>query len=276
MRSVLRVAGTLARGQSRWSSEPSHSDLVKERFGSRADRYVQSDLHAKGEDLQLMADAVASIGDSAAQVLDLGCGGGHASFSVAPLVGQVTAFDLSEEMLASVTDEAARRGLRNVTTKQGSVDGLPFADGSFDCLVSRYSAHHWEHFQKALFEAQRVLKPGGTFVVIDVTSSDDPLLDTWLQTIETIRDPSHVRDHTVAEWHRGLSVAGFEVRLTRVLPLHIDFPSWIVRMQTPEAHAATIRDLLRDAPLRVREHFQVPTDGSSHAFRNVFLVARKC
>ncbi|KAJ9464859.1 hypothetical protein DIPPA_26424 [Diplonema papillatum] len=98
----------LARGQSRGGSE-SHSDLVKERFGSRADRYVQSDLHAKSEDLQLMADAVASIGDSAAQVLDLGCGGGHASFSVAPLVGQVTAFDVSEEMLAWSRPDSSRQ-----------------------------------------------------------------------------------------------------------------------------------------------------------------------
>ena len=63
------------------------------------------------------------------------------------------------EMLEVVAQSASERGLRNIKTQQGVAESLPFADGSFDYIFSRYSAHHWHDLDAGLREVTRVLKP---------------------------------------------------------------------------------------------------------------------
>src|SRR6185312_9616816 len=106
-----------------------HESLVADQFGSRAAAYVASAVHAQGEDLRQLAELVRA--KKSARVLDLGCGGGHVSFNVAPHAGEVVAYDLSPAMLEAVAQEAARRGLGAIVTRQGAVEALPFADSSF-------------------------------------------------------------------------------------------------------------------------------------------------
>ena len=74
--------------------------LVARQFSPRAAAYVQSAVHAQGEDLAELADFARR--NTFARALDLGCGGGHVSFAIAPHVGEVVAYDLSDEMLAAV------------------------------------------------------------------------------------------------------------------------------------------------------------------------------
>jgi SAM-dependent methyltransferase len=115
----------------------SQEALVGSQFGARATAYLGSAVHAQGADLQALADLVR--GDSEARVLDLGCGAGHVGFHVAPHVGEVVACDLSPEMLEVVAHSASERGLHNIRTQQGVAEELPFAEGSFDYVFSRFS-----------------------------------------------------------------------------------------------------------------------------------------
>jgi Methylase involved in ubiquinone/menaquinone biosynthesis len=234
--------------------------LAASQFGPRAHAYVTSAVHAAGEDLDaLRAFAAAKAFD---RVLDLGCGGGHVSFALAPLAGSVTAYDLSDAMLTAVSAEAAARGLTNITTRQGKAEALPFDSASADFIATRYSAHHWLDVPRALQEMHRVLKPGGALMVMDCVAPDDVRADTFIQSIEMLRDPSHVRDYGVAEWVAMLAAAGFSVRETVRRRIHIGFESWIARMQTPPVQAAAIQALTGAMPPAVREYFAVETDGS--------------
>src|SRR5699024_6050348 len=104
---------------------------------------------------------------AARPVLDLGCGGGHVSYAMAPHAGEVVAYDLSADMLAVVAGAAQDRGLKNIRTVEGRVESLPFPDGQFSLIASRYSAHHWSDPAAALAEAARVLAPGGVLCIID-------------------------------------------------------------------------------------------------------------
>jgi ubiquinone/menaquinone biosynthesis C-methylase UbiE len=148
-------------------------------------------------------------GHGAARVLDLGCGGGHVSYRAAPHVAKVVAYDLSADMLAAVRHAAAERGLGNIATQAGAAEDVPFPDRSFDFVLSRYSAHHWQDFARGLREARRVLKPGGRAVFADSISPGALLLDTFLQSVELLRDPSHVRSYSRKEWEEALRAAGF-------------------------------------------------------------------
>lgn len=241
-------------------NNPRHDDNVVANFGARATAYLGSSVHASGEDLQQIA--ALAHGRSDAQVLDLGCGAGHVSFQVAPHVARVVAIDLSAAMLATVAEGARVRGLDNIAVQQASVAALPFAGASIDMVMSRFSAHHWHDIGAGLREARRVLRPGGLLTIADVVGPAHPLADTHLQAVELLRDTSHVRDYSMAEWSALLAAAGFSLTGVTTRRLRLEFASWIARMATPPHMVAAVRALQAAAPADVRTHFAIEDDGS--------------
>lgn len=249
-----------------------HGDLVEENFGTQAKAYVQSALHAAGEDLALFEKILGEYPD--AKLLDVGTGGGHVSYLAARCVKEVTAYDLSEKMLAAVKEEAVKRGLANIVTRQGVAEHLPFEDGTFDVVASRYSAHHWRDVGMGLREISRVLKPGGLLVMMDTASPGEPVRDIFMQTVEFLRDMSHVRAYSPGEWLGFVSNAAFRVNELLTLRIRYDFTSWVTRMRTPEHHVTAIREVLKTAPEEVRTYFQVEPDGS-FSIDEIMLIATR-
>ncbi len=242
------------------SDSRTHEALVGQQFGSRAGAYLGSAVHAQGADLQALAALVED--GRGARVLDLGCGAGHVSFNAAARAGEIIAYDLSAEMLSVVAQAAAERGLGNIATRQGAAERLPFPDESFDCVLSRYSAHHWRDVEAALREAARVLKPGGIVGIVDAVSPGSPLLDTYLQAVELLRDPSHVRNYSRAEWEEAMVRAGLKPHSVSPYRVRLDFATWIERMRTPQLQADAIRALQRAMSESVVRHYEIGADGS--------------
>jgi ubiquinone/menaquinone biosynthesis C-methylase UbiE len=237
-----------------------HHTFVAEQYGVRAERYVESPVHSAGEDLDRIEAALRGGGQL--RVLDLGCGGGHVAYRAAPHVAEVVAVDLTSEMLEAVKRTAAERGLRNVEVRQAAAEALPFPDGRFDVVLCRFSAHHWRDFEGGLQEAGRVLGPGGKAIFVDCIAPGDALLDTYLQTIELLRDPSHVRNYSAAEWCAALARAGLAVETLMRRRLRLEFESWIARTGTSRRHAEAIRSLQETAPAEVKAYFGLEKDGS--------------
>ena len=238
----------------------SHKNAVDRQFGEQANAYLTSAVHAQGKDLQRLAQLLEPHAD--ARLLDLGCGAGHASFTAAARVAQVVAYDLSAQMLAVVEQAAAEKGLSNIQLQQGVAESLPFEDASFDLVISRYSAHHWHDVGQALREVKRVLKPGGRAIFMDVVSPGHPLLDTYLQTVEVLRDTSHVRNYAPGEWLALLTEAGLVVREVTSDRLMLEFGSWVARMRTPAHFVTAIRALQQSVSQEVAAHFAIQPDGS--------------
>jgi len=237
-----------------------HDDQVNQQFGPAASAYLTSTAHAQGADLVKLGAVL--HGKSTAAVLDIGCGAGHVSFSVAAQVATVTAYDLSEQMLAVVAAEAQKRELHNIVTRQGRAEKLPFADASFDYVLTRFSAHHWASLPEALAEIRRVVKNNGQIILIDILAPDSPLIDTYLQSVELLRDVSHVRDYSFAEWSQQLTAAGFMINASDKWKLPLDFQAWVSRMQTPADRVSVIRGLLHCAPQEVRDYLALQADDS--------------
>ncbi len=242
------------------SEGKTHEAVVNAQFGARASAYLSSAVHAAGGDLDALAAVVRERPE--ARVLDVGCGAGHASFAVAPQVREVVACDLSPEMLAVVAAAAAARGFSNIATREGVAERLPFPEASFDFVLSRYSAHHWRDLEAGLREIARVLKPGGVAAIVDSVSPGRPRLDTFLQAIELLRDPSHVRSRSSAEWQAGLAGAGLDPRRALGFKVRLEFDVWVARMRTPKVQADAIRALEAAMPGEVASHFAIGADGS--------------
>jgi SAM-dependent methyltransferase len=237
------------------ASAPTREALNTQQFGQTAALYVESPVHSTGDDLAQIAEI--SKRAAGGRVIDLGCGGGHVSYAVAPHVGSVTAYDLSADMLTAVAAEARRRGLGNVETAQGPAESLPFPDASFDAVFCRYTAHHWPDVRRGLREARRVLKPGGFAVFEDIVAPEQPVYDTFLQTLELMRDPSHVRDYSMSEWTEIATQAGFMLTGVTRRRLPLEFDAWTMRQRTPRVMVDALHALFASVPAEVRAQFDI-------------------
>ncbi len=231
------------------------SDAVIEQFSAAAAGYATSTVHAAGPDLPLLVEAAApSAGEVA---LDIGTGAGHAAFALAPHVREVTAVDITEAMLEEARKGASSRGLGNVRFEQGDAQALPYGDESFDIVTCRVSAHHFAFPGRFVAEAARVLRPGGRFVLVDTIAPEDAALDTFSNAIELLRDRSHVRNWSAAQWLSMMAPAGLEGEVLHRSGYVLHGPSWVQRMHTPEANVAVIRKLFAEATPAQRRYFEI-------------------
>ena len=133
---------------------------------------------------------------------DLGCGTGYMARALAPLAARLICVDQSEAMLAQAKENL--RALPPTTAvefRQGELDALPLEDGSLDGAVMGMVLHHLDDAHAALLEVLRVLRPGGTFALLELA----PHREAWVQ--ETLGD-RHLGLPT-GEVVRALERAGF-------------------------------------------------------------------
>lgn len=243
------------------------SGQVRRQFASVAANYRTSAVHAAGPDLDRMIASVA-LGEDA-RVLDAGCGAGHTAMAFASGARQVYACDFTPAMLRQVQTLAKERGVSNVRAQLADVENMPFSSRSFDLIASRYSAHHWRRPERALAEFRRLLKPGGALLISDIMAREDYAQDTFLQTIELLRDPSHARDYRISEWRHMLADAGFAAEVIMTFDLTLHFETWTRRMHSPRGNAAMIKTLFNGASDDIRRAFRAPARVTSDDFEFV-------
>lgn len=105
-------------------------------------------------------------------VLDIGCGAGLDTLLAAQMVGpsgSVTGIDMTPAMLAKARRSVAEMGLATVTIVEGSAEQLPFADASFDVVISNGVIDLIPDKDAVFSEIVRVLRAGGRIQLADVT-----------------------------------------------------------------------------------------------------------
>jgi SAM-dependent methyltransferase len=153
-------------------------------------------------------------------------------------------------MLEQARKLAGEKGVTNVTWQQGDVTTLPFADGSFSIVVTRYSFHHFLEPLAVFKEMMRVCKPGGRILVVDMYASEEPAKAAEWNKLEKLRDPSHVRCLSLTEL-KGLfgkvglaqpKEAFYDIRATVKAMLARSFPNPGDGEKVTEMFAASAKD----------------------------------
>jgi SAM-dependent methyltransferase len=211
-------------------------------WDERAEAYRQSKTHAEGADLDLVVEWCAP--GPGRKVLDVATGGGHVARRLREHGCKVVTTDASPGMQPDVVSRA---------------EDLPFADGSFDCVVSRIAPHHFANVRTAVEEMARVSN--------DVVVIEDTLFsDERHERAEKLRDPTHVRNYTEDEWVGFLSEAGLEVEQRQLFEIAHPLEEWLARTGCEGEEAQRVRELLAD---------RMTDDGAAWTDVKIVLKARK-
>jgi SAM-dependent methyltransferase len=211
-------------------------------WSARAEAYRRSPSHASGEDLDLLVEWCEPTEET--KILDVATGGGHVARRLRERGAIVVTLDPSPGMRPDVIAGA---------------EDLPFDDGSFDVVVTRIAPHHFTDVRAAVAEFARV---ASRFVVIEDTlySSEEH------EQAEKLRDPTHVRNYTEAEWRDMLEAAGLEVELVEHFEKTHPLDDWLARTGCEGDDAKRVRKLLSD---------RTTADGQAWTDTKILLRARR-
>jgi SAM-dependent methyltransferase len=190
---------------------------VTDVWSERARLYVDSDAHRAGDDL----DQIVAWAAGARTALDVATGGGHVARRLRDAGIEVVSCDPAPGMRPDVVCRA---------------EDLPFANASFDVVACRTAAHHFSDVHAAVRELARVTRDQA--LIVDTVNMGDAG-----EEAESLRDPSHVRNYTEAEWREIVAAAGLRIEETRDFEHTMDFLAWLERTSCEGKTAERVRDL---------------------------------
>ncbi|MEX2211628.1 MAG: class I SAM-dependent methyltransferase [Gaiellaceae bacterium] len=209
------------------------SDLWSE----RAETYRGLADQQAGDDLELLVSW--AEGETA---LDVATGGGHTANRLREAGFSVVTLDPAPGMAADVLARA---------------EDIPFPDDSFDVVACRIAPHHFADVRAAVAEMARVARH---LVLVEDTLYED---DT-VEEAERLRDPTHVRSYSEAEWRGLLEGAGLAIEEVRVLAKSRPLESWLDRVGCVGEEAERVKQLVA-----------LHLEGDQYVDRKLLIRARK-
>ena len=246
-------------------------DLSQERFGRFADRYVDSQTHAKGAELDILV-AMANP-EPGWKVLDVATGGGHTALKFSSYVREVVASDITPAMLAVAREFISRQGIKNVKFQEAPAESLPSENAEFDLVTCRIAAHHFRDVPEFLHEAYRVLVPKGKLLVQDHVVPEDAAAARYINEFERLRDPSHRQAFSRTAWVAMFDEAGFQVIDVTIIKKRHNLKRWAERQDcTPEV-IQELEARLHKAPKEVRKELDPEGFSTSRlSFTNQHII----
>jgi ubiquinone/menaquinone biosynthesis C-methylase UbiE len=256
-------------------SEADHQELIRDQFTRQATVFSTAPPITDERALEMIIEAARPGPDDT--VLDVACGGGIIVCAFAPHVRLATGIDMTPAMLERARILAAEKGVSNVAWHEGDVSALPYEDGAFTIVVSRFAFHHFPDPPAVLREMLRVCAPGGRIVVVDTLASEDPAKAATFNRLEKLRDPSHARNLSLSELKGMFRSVGLPEPEMSSYALNSDVGSLLARSFPNPGDEAEIIAMFRASAEDDRLGIPVRLDGDKihYAYPVTILAAQR-
>jgi ubiquinone/menaquinone biosynthesis C-methylase UbiE len=181
---------------------------------------------------------------SGARVLDVATGPGYVAAAFAEAGCEVVGLDLTPAPLELAERMREERGLTKLRFQLGDAEHLPFAEQTFDIVVSRYALHHCEDPQRILAEMARVCRLQGAVVIQDLVVSEFAVRGAYQNRFEQLRDTSHTRALPLSELLALFTACDLEIEQVFTERLTMPLEAWLENAHTSPDRAAQVRELI--------------------------------
>lgn len=237
--------------------------LSQQRYTKYGHGYVTSKTHAKGAELERLLAMAQPRSDW--MMLDVATGGGHTALKFASHVKRVIATDLTAKMVQVAREFITSQGVFNVAFHQSDAENLPHGPKGFDLVTCRIAAHHFPDPRQFIQESVRVLKPGGLLLIQDQVVPEDAAAADYVNAFEKLRDPSHHRTLSQAQWRSFFRDAGLVIIHAKHITKQHSFGEWTAIQACPPEVITRLTELLANAPPGVDGWLQPRKIGSPSA-----------
>lgn len=211
--------------------KPTNLADINRSFAIQAENFESPELNFTKEDyLNHTLSLVAP--DKQDLLLEVAAGTCVCGRAFAPFAQMVVCLDATPPMLTVGKEKADSAHLDNMIFIKGYAEELPFLNETFDIVFSRLAFHHFADANAVFSEMARVLRPGGKLVLIDMEAADEALRTTE-DNIETLRDPSHVKNLSKNELLNLFCTHNLSVEKCEKTKIRQKLKSWMALTKTP-------------------------------------------
>jgi ubiquinone/menaquinone biosynthesis C-methylase UbiE len=219
-----------------------HVDEVRNQFSKQAEAYANTD---QAKDTKAMEWLVSLLGTQSKDSvgLDVACGPGVLTCSLAKKCGEVIGFDATDELLKLARRSARREGINNVSFECGDIHDLEYVE-AFDVITCRAAFHHFVRPESVASILAKALKQNGVLMVADTLSDEDKVKADAHNEIERLCDPSHVEALSKSKFDTIFSKCGLSIRRCIRSELSYDLDGWIDHGGPSAEKRVRIRELM--------------------------------
>lgn len=224
--------------------KPENIDKINKSFDKQATKFESEDMNFVNEEylkkcvseLELKKDNI---------VLEVAAGTCACGRSIAPHVKSVTCLDATPSMLAIGKEQAEKQNIDNIKFLTGYIEDIPYSDNTFDVVICRHAFHHFTNVDAPFKEMERVLKPGGKLVIIDMELTDKELRKVR-DKIESIRDDSHVMTLTRKDIENLYDNNNVKIIKESCSKVCVSVDAWLALTETTDQNCSRIMSLFEN------------------------------
>ncbi|KAJ1568973.1 hypothetical protein HK405_011621 [Cladochytrium tenue] len=225
-----------------------HQQLIQQEFLKQAESFASIPNIADPTRAARLKDAVAP--SSTDTILEIAAGPGYVAIGFAPHVKEVVGVDVTEKMLEIANRNKDARGIINVSFMRVDIEsesGLPFSPNTFDAAVCRLAFHHFKDPTRVLARMAAAVKPNGLVAIEDMVGSGISSRRDYQDRWETMRDPSHTKVMTLAEFADAFASCGLDVETVKTDRIEQNVARWFRTTETsPEVQKEVVALLEAD------------------------------
>jgi len=245
---------------------------AKRQFGKQAEAYAKGNIFV---DVVHLSEVVKRSGvEKHHRVLDIATGAGFLALEFAKKANVAIGCDLTRNMLLKAREKEISLGLNNTGFLLSDVETLPFPDESFDIVSCRFAFHHFPNPDKALLEMNRVCRD--KLVLVDGVSSEEIEKSLFHNSIEKMRDPSHVRIYSLSEIEEMFNTLGADITDITHWEIPQDFEEWMTRAGSDKKQTEMIERLMLESRDGDRTGLWVKVENGrlGFAYDTIILIAQ--